>query len=173
MVSFSVGPGRWDPTCQHNDKSLPHFAIGSDARHSERNFASGNERTPADLTPYIRSGKKVGYHLRKTDEYRYIVDLMNMNMKEEIVYVTMMYDFFDGPMQEGWMDLKPVWLDADQCGMSDVHPPKSKGSFTLSSQAWTPNIEGEVVGIGTHVHDGGKSLRIVVDNSTEACHSVA
>lgn len=141
--------------------------------HSERNFASGNERTPADLTDFIKSGKKLGYFLRKTDEYRYIVDLMNMNMKDEIVYVTMTYDFFDGPMQDGWTDLQPVWLDADQCGMSDIHPPKNKGAFTISSKPWTPNVEGEVIGIGTHLHDGGTTLQIVVDNSTEACHSVA
>jgi hypothetical protein len=173
MVSFVVGPGRWDPTCYNNDKSLPHFAIGSDPKHSERNFASGNERTPADLTSFIKNGKKIGYFLQKTDEYRYIVDLMNMNMNDKTVYVTMTYDFFDGPIKEGWTDLQPIWLDVDQCGMSDIHPPKDKAAFTLLSQAWTPNVEGEVVGIGTHLHDGGTTLTIIVDNKTEACNSVA
>jgi hypothetical protein len=173
MVSLTVGPGRWDPTCYQNNKSLPHFAVGTDARHSHRNFASGNERTPADLTPFIKSGKKVGLYLRKTDEYRYIIDLMNMNMHDSTVYLTMTYDFFDGPIKQDWMDLLPVWFDADQCGMSDVKPLKEHGKFTISSNPWTPVVEGEVVGMGTHLHDGGLALRIIVDNSTEACNSVA
>jgi hypothetical protein len=124
MVGFAVGPGRWDPTCYDNEGSLPHRAIASTPRNSQRIFASGNERTAADLTPYITAGKKTGLFIRKTDELRNIVDLMNMNMNAETVYVTMTYDIFDGAFREGWSDLKPVWLDADQCGMSDVHPPK-------------------------------------------------
>lgn len=76
MVSFTVGEGRWDPTCVNAATSLPHFAVASTPKHSERNFASGNERTPADLTLWAG---KAGYQLHASDSFRVIVDLMNMN----------------------------------------------------------------------------------------------
>jgi hypothetical protein len=175
MVALAVGPGRWDSTCYETgyEKSLPHFAIGTDAQHSERWFASGNERTPADLTQFVKAGKKIGYFIKKTDEHRFIVDLMNMNMKSELVYLTMTYDLLEGAYPEGWLDLKPVWLDVDQCGMSEVKPKKDESVFTISSVPWKPSVEGEIVGIGTHLHDGGAALRVEVNNGTNACNSVA
>jgi hypothetical protein len=175
MVVFSVGPGRWDPTCygKNDSGSLPHFAVGSSPKRSERLFASGNERTAGDLTPFIKSGKKVGYFIEKTDDFRYIVDLMNMNMHNVKVYVTMTYDIFDGPYPEGWETLTPIWLDVNQCGMSDVHPTDPKGKFTITSDPWKATIEGQVAGMGTHLHDGGDVLRVVVNDTISACNSVA
>lgn len=178
MVVLNIGPGRWDPTCYHKndsgtDPSLPHFAVGTSPKRSERLFASGNERTPGDLTPFIKSGKKVGYFIEKTDDFRFIVDLMNMNMHNEKVYVTMTYDIFDGAFPEGWQTLTPIWLDANQCGMSDVHPTDPNGIFTISSNSWKATVEGEIAGMGTHLHDGGDVLRVLVNESTTVCNSTA
>jgi hypothetical protein len=79
MVLNTVGAGRWDPTCVNDAGSLPHFAVGSTPNHSERSFASGNERTPADLEKWAVPGKKAAYYIKKSDSFRTIVDLMNMN----------------------------------------------------------------------------------------------
>jgi hypothetical protein len=81
MVGLAVGPGRWDPSCYGVKESLPHFAIGSTPEASERFMASGNERTPIRLVdrPEFMNGQKVGYPLRKTDSFRFIVDLMNVS----------------------------------------------------------------------------------------------
>jgi hypothetical protein len=81
MVAFTVGPGRWDPTCIQEPTSLPHFGVGTKPSESERSFSSGNERTPLSLVgrKEFLSGEKLGYHLRKEDHYRFIVDLMNVS----------------------------------------------------------------------------------------------
>jgi hypothetical protein len=80
MVAFTVGPGRWDPTCIQKPDSLPHFGVGTKPSESERSFSSGNERTPLSLLgrKEFMDGDKAGYHLRKEDQYRFIVDLMNV-----------------------------------------------------------------------------------------------
>jgi hypothetical protein len=82
MVAFTVGPGRWDPTCIQEPTSLPHFGVGTKPSESERSFSSGNERTPLSLVnrKEFLNGEKMGYHLRKEDHYRFIVDLMNVSI---------------------------------------------------------------------------------------------
>jgi hypothetical protein len=55
-----------------------------------------------------------------------------MNMDDRTVYLTMTYDVIDGPLPAGWMDIKPVWFDANQCGTSEVNPPKQNGQFTIT-----------------------------------------
>jgi hypothetical protein len=125
--------------------------------NTERIFASGNERTLIDYNPGPTGS---GYHLNANDKFAYLVDLMNMNMDERVVYVTMTYDYVEGPLPQGWSDVKMVWLDAFQCGTSEVAPPKQTGSFTISSRPWTPNIEGTLLGAMGHVHDGGVLVTI-------------
>jgi hypothetical protein len=173
MVKFTAGPGRWDATCVGDADSLPHTGVATTSRNSERTFASGNERTPADLTQFGGAERKTGFHIKKTDSFRAIMDLMNMNMEDRIVYVTMTYDIIDGPLPEGWLDLKPVWFDVDQCGMSEVHAPKANGSFAISSKPWTPNFEGDIVGLGAHLHDGGVNIQVKASPSNLVCNSVA
>jgi hypothetical protein len=88
MVSFTIGPGRWDPTCYSHPDSAPHFAVGTSPDKSERGFSSGNERTAITLLnrKEFMEGKvkRAGYPIRKTDEFRWIVDLMNMNMEDKV-----------------------------------------------------------------------------------------
>lgn len=174
MVAFTVGPGRWDPTCIDQPTSLPHFAIGSSPSKSERSFSSGNERTPLSLLgrKEFTAGNKAGYHLGKEDQYRFIVDLMNMNMDDRTVYLTITYDLIDGPLPKGWGNLKPVWFDVDQCGMSEVPATSQDGKYTLTAKPWTPNFEGEVIGMGSHLHDGGVNINIVM-NKEKVCDSQA
>jgi hypothetical protein len=175
MVSITVGPTRWDPTCASDPVSLPHFGVGTNSLASERSFSSGNERTPISLSSQstFLKGAKSGYHLYKEDSYRFIVDLMNMNMEDKIVYLTITYDLLEGPLPSGWMDLKPVWFDIDQCGQSEVHAPKNSGAFSINARPWIPNFDGEVVGLGGHLHDGGVNIQLTVNNSTQVCTSAA
>ena len=95
-----------------------------------------------------------GYHITKEDKFAYLVDLMNANMEDRIVYLTMTYDLIPGPLPKGWNSTKTVWLDAFSCGTSEVRPPKEKGSFQISSGNWKPNFEGRVIDIVGHLHDG-------------------
>jgi hypothetical protein len=172
MLMLSVGPTRWDPTC-YNEDSIPHVGSGTTSQKSERIFAGGNERADIDLTKYTGGDTMAGYQLKKEDEFRLAVDLMNMSMEDKIVYLTVTYEYLDGPPRAGWMDIKPVWLDIDQCGMSEVHPPQQSGKFTLTSKPWQPNFEGIIGGVGGHVHEGGVNVEILATNETQVCDSVA
>jgi hypothetical protein len=173
VLLYAVGPTRWDPTCLGQD-SAPHVAIGSDANHSERCFAAGNERTPTDFSTMVLDGKNTGYHLNRDDEFRILVDLMNMNTDDRIIYFTVEYDYVNGPMdKQKWMDLKPVWLDIDLCGLSEIKSPKNSGSFTIESKPWIPNFEGKIVGLGGHLHDGGVNLEILSSPTSTVCNSIA
>ncbi|QDS69560.1 hypothetical protein FKW77_007927 [Venturia effusa] len=171
MVHLAIGPGRQDATC-YGRRSLPHIDVNASPANSERYFSSGNERTFLNPDRAGAEGTKWGYHLRTTDRMAFIVDLMNMNMEDKVVYLTMTYDIIDGPLPAGWQDIKPVWFDANQCGTSEVHPPKQSGQFTITSGSWTPNFEGEVLGVGGHLHDGGYTVQVQVNNALN-CDSTA
>lgn len=84
----------------------------------------------------------------------------------------MTYDLLDGPLPQGWKDVKVVWFDANQCGTSEVNPPKQSGKFVISSGTWKPNFDGEILGVGGHMHDGGESVKIHVGNDI-TCNTVA
>lgn len=107
-------------------------------------------------------GKRTGYQLNKDDSFRILVDLMNLNMEDRIVYFTVEYDFINGSMDKSkWMDLKPIWLDIDSCGLSEIPAPRDTGSFSIEGKPWVPNFEGDIVGLGGHLHDVRLLLRLI------------
>jgi hypothetical protein len=114
-----------------------------------------------------------GYHITKEDKFAYLVELMNMNMKDTTVYLTMTYDYLEGALPTGWKDIKTVWLDANQCGTSEVKPPKEDGPFTIESKPWTPNFEGRIVSAMGHLHDGGIAFEFHSSKNTPLCKSTA
>jgi hypothetical protein len=141
---------------------------------AERFFTAGNERTPFNYNPGgVDLSSGTGYYLRKEDKFQYLVELMNMNMEDKLVYVTMVYDFIDGPLPKGWMDVKPVWIDANQCGTSEVRPLKETGSFTIDSRPWNPNFEGKIIEAMGHLHDGGVDIEIRASNTSALCTATA
>lgn len=89
------------------------------------------------------------------------------------MYVTMTYDIIDGPLPAGWKEVKAVWFDANQCGTSEVKPLKEDGAFTVTSKPWTPNFDGDIIGVGGHLHDGGVDVQIMSSTDAKACTSVA
>jgi hypothetical protein len=79
---LAEGPGRLDPTCGHNPKSLPHLLVGTTSQSSERIFASGNERTAAITGDW--GLPNAGIKLVNDDKLHLIVDLMNTNERDEV-----------------------------------------------------------------------------------------
>jgi len=171
MVHFALGSTRWDATC-FGRASLPHVDVNASPSNGERYFSSGNERTHVRMD-ILETNTKSGYHLRSGDKFGFIVDLMNMNMQDKTVYMTMTYDIIDGPLPSGWRDMKVVWFDAAQCGTSEVRPPKQSGQFSISSGKWKPNFDGEVIGTGGHVHDGGVNIKVFYNQGKALCTSSA
>jgi hypothetical protein len=114
---------------------------------------------------------KVGYPVFAADRFGLIADLMNMNPTKQQVWMTMYYDYVeDHPA--GWDEMKPVWFDVAQCGTSEVGGRSPGANFQVSSSPWTANFEGEVMGVGGHIHDGGVNLEVVT-NGQVACNSSA
>jgi hypothetical protein len=98
MVAINKGPGRKDPTCVDNYRSLPHIDVGSSAQNSERFFSSGNERTTVDVS--LSNEVNSGYYIKSADQFSFIVDLMNDNMEAKVVYMTITYEVsLDFPFQ--------------------------------------------------------------------------
>jgi hypothetical protein len=98
---------------------------------------------------------------------------MNMNMKDFLVYITMTYDIVEGPLPQGWKDVKTVFLDANSCKSSEFASPKGETQFTISSKAWKPNIEGSIIDTMGHLHDGGTVIDILASDRSPLCKSTA
>jgi hypothetical protein len=169
MVLFNVGPNRFDPTCV-NKTSLPHMLIGSTPSKAERVMASGNERTRTRFNSPSAPKEKLGYYLNEADQFSLILDFMNEKPEDRIVYLTMTYDYVEG-RPAGFSNFRTIWLDVAQCGTSEVRPPVQTGKFNIS-QSWTANLNGDILGGGGHLHDGGTNLVLDVDGK-EVCNSVA
>jgi hypothetical protein len=167
MVVMVTGPNRWDPTCKGNTTALPFFVTNTSPETTERVFSSGNERTAADVSV---SNLHAGYYFRPDDKLTFIIDLMNTNPEPKLVYMTMTYEYVPGDTKN-WDDLKPLWLDVNQCGVSDVAA-LPQNEFSLKAKPWVSNIEGQVLGLGTHLHDAGSHLEVIV-NDRVICDSHA
>jgi hypothetical protein len=179
MVHFTSGDTRWDPTGYDTTLCVPHLAVLTTSSNTERYFTSGNERTPFDFNALYDANNDIGsgYQLRPDDQFSWLVELMNMGMEDQTVYLTMTYDYLDGPLPRGWRDIKTAWIDVMQCAASDFHPPYQNGYFTAESKPWKPNFEGQIVGVMTHLHDGGTMVDVITNRyndtlcSTEARYS--
>ena len=76
-----------------------------------------------------------------------IVDLMNMTKQPQTLYVVLTYDYFDGK-PAGMYEVKPIWLDVDQCGFSEARAKSQTGAYTVTSQPWRSTVTGEILGMG-------------------------
>lgn len=182
MVHFNTGPRRWDPAALTESSCLPHEGVNTmggaslgkgsiSARNAERYFVTGNERTPFNYYKAGAGGEGSAYHLDAADKFFYLVELMNMNMNDATVYITMTYDIIDGALPTGWKEVKTVYLDANACKSSEVPSPKGKTQFTIASKPWKPNVEGPIIDSIGHLHDGGIDIDILATASTPLCKS--
>jgi hypothetical protein len=151
MAAINVGKARNDPTCKVF--SLPLLKNGTSSMASERFFSSGNERAIFDFSS---SRIKAGYYVSPKDRFLFLIDLMTTQRKtDQKVYLTMTYEYVSGTA-EGYRQIKPVWLDLGRCLISD-QTPKNNRAFSLESHEWTPNFNGDVLLMQSHLHDGGTS----------------
>jgi hypothetical protein len=96
---------------------------------------------------------------------------MNMNPTSKQVWMTMYYDYVeDHPA--GYDEMKPVWFDVQQCGTSEVGGGTAGSAFKISSSPWTASFDGQVMGVGGHVHDGGVNLEVITNGQVN-CNSSA
>jgi len=150
MVLAANGSGKTDATC------------GSFFGTGQRFFASGNERTRFQYPPGY------GYKTNAGDTWTLISDLMNMNTTAKTVHIRMHYTYVNA--SPSIKALTPLWLDVNQCGISEV--PAKTGKYSYS-YTWNVNVPGKLLGIGGHVHDGGTYMNIKKASGQLICNSVA
>lgn len=92
-----------------------------------------------------------------------IIDLMSMAPQTQPVWLTMYYDYVDN-IPTDFEEVKPIWFDAAQCGTSERGGGAAGSAFDIGASPWVANFEGDILGVGGHIHDGGTSLDITMDN---------
>jgi len=170
-VLINTGPGVKEPNCNI-------WPI-------EDLFQSGNERQYSGFA-LNTSSMKTGYQIKKEDKFLFVTELMNMNEEPKWVWLTMSYEYLDGPQP----DVHPAHMlyqtigtgcqvnkgQKNPFGNSNISetaiPHKGLDKFSESSFPWTSPYDGTVIAAGGHLHDGGEDVQIFV-NGDVICDSRA
>lgn len=97
-------------------------------------------------------------------------ELMNEKSKSQMVMLTITYEYI--PYQpHDFETATSIWLDVGGC-RSEVAVPDEQTSFTLTSPKWTSTVNGRVMAIVSHLHDGGVHLD-VERNEDMVCKSTS
>jgi len=153
---------RSDLSCPSNLFGGPIQQLGTLLGGNERIFASGNERTVADIT-----GGEYGYRINSGDKWYLITDLQNMSSSSKTIYLQFTFKYTTGTVTP----VRPLWLDIDNCQDSELSTP---AGYSDSHKDWTASLSGTVVFMGGHGH--GEAISTSAQNlSTGAyyCTSVA
>lgn len=131
---------------------------------NERVFASGNERTGGSM----KDG--YGYYVGNGDDWGLIYHLMNMDPYEKTVYFE--YTFTWEPAgSSNLARTRPIWLDVDQCGDSEIEAPAGYSDLHWN---WEADRSGRFVTAAGHIHDYGISVAFYNHSRNEpVCTSVA
>ena len=144
-------------------------------KYMENMFMSAKTETEGMfLLP--NSTVKSGYHLNPTDTFVLFTELMNLNVEEKWVWLTINYDFLEGENPEH-KDARVVWMTISRslCGNSTDNP-FGEGNLTVESRQplkrvfsehsipWEVPADALLLGENGHLHDGGISMDIFLDS---------
>jgi hypothetical protein len=137
----------------------------------EHLFESGNEKTVIDFA-VANATIRTGYRFKPKDILVLNSELMNMQDKEKWVWLTLTYDYLDGPHPE-IKDGRVIWMSigAPRCGGANDHNPFGKTNLTVMEQPtsivlsehsmpWVSPGDGYIVGINGHLHEGGTNIQV-------------
>ena len=132
-------------------------------------FASGNERTPIDMT--VKGTSKTGYYVPANASMAVLVELMNELDDDREVTVTINFEYILG-MPSGFTQLHSWWLDiAGFCADSERLVPANEVVFNYTAPSpYTATYNGSIIGMAGHLHDGGVLLT-VSENNKVICNS--
>src|SRR5215207_6590998 len=155
----ATGNGKRDLVCGSSGSG----ALG------QRFFASGNERTPIDVSALAQ-----GYNVASSGEqWNMATDLMNWQTTSKTVYVRVRFTYATGSDATSREDVTPLWFDADGCS-TDSLIEAPVGRSDLHRDIRSP-ISGDVVAAAGHIHDHGIRVELTNNSRSEAsiCNSVA
>jgi hypothetical protein len=170
---MNAGPKIVEPVCS--------------ATRVETIYMVGNEREPYHFG-LPKSSIKSGYSFLPEDKLIMQTQLQNLEDKEKWVWVTLEYEYLDGP-QPDYKRGQTVWMTIGYplaaCGdpiksvapspwgpsnITESYQPKSN-KFSEKSLPWDVPKDGFLMKTGGHMHDGGTSTDIF-HNGKMVCHSV-
>lgn len=187
--------------------SLHHVVIGNLRLPSvtcpyvpERLFASGNERTPANIC--LNGTQKAGYHVSDNDSFQFLAELMNEVHEERAAIISIDWEFVPSAAavmaSSAFASVTPLWLDiAGTCGEngSEVAVPIITNTTATSNTStgamgstpadafslvmdppWTSNFSAKVLLALGHLHDGGIDFQVIAKETNKdavVCNSVA
>jgi hypothetical protein len=169
----NAGPKIRDPVCGESN--------------TETLFSAGNERTVTRFyNPTLPV--KAGYRLHEEDVLTIVGEYKNEIDKEQWVWLTLTWELFDGK-QPTFKDSHVVWMSTiaslncakyknqpHPFGEANVtaagHPKPGKLTFTEHSVPWESPINGTVLGMGGHLHDGATSIDLFM-NGKRVCEAKA
>ena len=133
---------------------------------SERFFASGNERTPFDVSalPY-------GYKVGTSESWSLLIDLMNWSTEAKTVSLQVTWTYATGTDATARKPIGPSWLGPNVCGTAEFAVPFGLSDTHADS---TVTIPGSVISALGHVHDHGVSVEATNETTgTSICTSTA
>ncbi|MCH7999276.1 MAG: hypothetical protein IIA91_07335 [Chloroflexi bacterium] len=113
----------------------------------ERVMASGNERS------VITFPDGYGYYVQSGDVWNLVMHLMNMQTSPQEFYLEFTFDYRPGTDEV--RALTPIWLDVDNCADSEFD---IAAGYSDTHWDWSSDREGDIVGIGGHLHNYGISI---------------
>jgi stress up-regulated protein Nod 19 len=109
-----------------------------------------------------------GFHIDEKTKFILQYDLVNYNVETKKVYVTLDMEYVEGQIgMEATSDL----LSVTGCKIAE---PKTdpNGAITTESKSFPVLVDGTIVGIKGHLHNGGISMTMLL-NGKEICTSNA
>lgn len=159
FVFAATGNGKDDLLCEGTTVGL----LG------QRFFASGNERTPIDVSTI-----DYGYNVAaRNEQWNMVTDLMNWQTTRKTVYVRVRFTYATGSDATSRDNVSPLWFDADGCSTDSlITVPEG---FSDTHRDIRSPITGNVVAAAGHIHDHGINVELTNNSASEAliCNSVA
>lgn len=113
--------------------------------------------------------EKSGYWLASPNKVFMLTELMNEHALHRTVFLTITFEYIPY-LPSGFNAVTPIWLDIGGCE-SEMQVPADKTSFHFHSPVWTSTINGRIICILGHLHDGGTHLDVKSDDQT-ICRSM-
>ncbi|KAH7405670.1 hypothetical protein DE146DRAFT_778966 [Phaeosphaeria sp. MPI-PUGE-AT-0046c] len=127
----------------------------------ERFFGGGNER----WTRRWNSIGPWGYKIDEDDAWDIVVELMNDADVEKAVNIIVRYEIIEADSEIGkdYRGIAAVWLDLTGCGSADMDVKSTTESFYYRTPDWTSPVNGTMVDVGGHMHDGGLNMTMYMN----------
>lgn len=136
----------------------------------ERFFGGDNTRPTRRWNNHARWG----YSALGNESWDLAVELVNDGPLAVVASVRIDFEWVEAASSEGrqYRGVRPVWLSLnDFCGDSSVPAKSTTEVFTVRTPEWTATVDGPLVDITAHLHDGGVDMTTFL-NGQPICRSV-